>query len=55
MPIKVQEEYRILNRLDQRTKSPCHIVIKTVRIIKQRNNIKNFKGKRLSNIERQIY
>ena len=31
IPMKVQEAYRTLNRLDQK-KSPCHIIIKTQNI-----------------------
>ena len=37
IPMKVQEAYRTLNRLDQQETSPCHIIIKTQNIqIKER-------------------
>ena len=30
IPIKIQEAYRTLNRLDQKRKSPSHIIVKTI-------------------------
>jgi hypothetical protein len=32
MHIKVQETYRTLNRLEQKRRSPCHIIIKTLNV-----------------------
>jgi hypothetical protein len=32
MPIKVQEAYRTLNRLDQKIKSSSHVTVKTLKV-----------------------
>lgn len=40
MPIKVQELYRTPNRLDQKRKSPSHIISKTLNIQKKERILK---------------
>jgi hypothetical protein len=50
MPIKVHEAYRKPNRLYQKRKSLCHIIIKT----EQRVSIKNYQGKRASHIKGRL-
>jgi hypothetical protein len=50
MPINIQEAYGTPNRLDQKRNSSCHIIVKTPKCTKQRQNIKSSKGKRSSNI-----
>jgi hypothetical protein len=49
MAINVQEVYRIPNRLDQKRKSLCHIIVNN-KFRKKRKNIKSSKGKKPSNI-----
>jgi hypothetical protein len=45
MPIKVQETYRISNRLDQKRKSSHHIIIKTVNIQNKERILKSAREK----------
>jgi hypothetical protein len=45
MPINIKEAYKIPNRLDQKSNSSCHIIVKNTKCTKQRKNIKSSKGK----------
>jgi hypothetical protein len=49
MTIKVQEDYRTPSKWDQKRKSSCDIIIKTLNAQKKKN-IKSCKGKGPSNI-----
>ena len=40
MPIKVKETYRTPNRLEQKKKFPCHIIIKTLNMKKKERIVK---------------
>jgi hypothetical protein len=51
MAIKVQEAYRIPNKLDQKSKSSCHIIIKTLNS-ENKERILKLQGKGPSNIQR---
>jgi hypothetical protein len=55
MTINIQEAYRTPCRLDQKINSSCHVIVKNIKCIKQRMNIKSSKEKSSSNINRQIY
>jgi hypothetical protein len=54
MTIKIQEVYRTANKWDQKGKASYHIIIKTLNAHNNNNkkNIKSYKGKGLSNIQR---
>ena len=45
MPIKVQETYRISDKLDQKRNPPHHITIKTFNIKNKERTLKAAKGK----------
>jgi hypothetical protein len=44
MAINIQEVYRIPNRLDQKRKYSCHIIVKTLNAQNKGKNIKSCKG-----------
>jgi hypothetical protein len=41
VPIMIQETYRIPNRLDQKRKFPCHIIIETLNIQNEERMLKD--------------
>ena len=45
MPVEEQEAYRTPTRLDQKRKSPWHIIIKTLHIQKRKGMFKAARGK----------
>jgi hypothetical protein len=52
MDIKVQEAYRTTNKWDQKRKSSCHIIIKTLNARSKERMLKATREKRPNNIYR---
>ena len=50
MPMNIQQAYRTPNRLDQKTNSSRHIIIRTTNALNKDRILKSSKGKRSSNI-----
>jgi hypothetical protein len=45
MPMKIQEAYRVPNRLDQKRNSSCHIIIKTPNALNKERIVKAVREK----------